>query len=146
MPLKKGKAAKSKKGFSKNVSTEIKAGKPKKQAVAIAYSLAGEKKSKKKAKSEDEEDEQTKMTVKAPKVKERMRSSGKVDGRTKTEKPVKGKGSYDRKDELKENTDIINFIECIISKNYAAADKYIKQAVESKLQTKIEQELSKPLF
>lgn len=46
MPLVKGKAAKSKKGFSKNVSTEVKAGKPQKQAVAIAYSLA--RKSKKK--------------------------------------------------------------------------------------------------
>jgi hypothetical protein len=36
MPLSKGK---SKKAFSKNVSTEVKAGKPVKQAVAIAYSV-----------------------------------------------------------------------------------------------------------
>jgi hypothetical protein len=35
MPLKPGK---SKKAFSDNVKTEIKAGKPQKQAVAIAYS------------------------------------------------------------------------------------------------------------
>jgi hypothetical protein len=35
MPLKSGK---SKKAFSENVKTEIKAGKPQKQAVAIAYS------------------------------------------------------------------------------------------------------------
>jgi hypothetical protein len=40
MPLNKGPAAKSKKGFSENVSTEMKAGKPQKQAVAIAYSEA----------------------------------------------------------------------------------------------------------
>lgn len=46
MPLIKGKAAKTKKGFSKNVAKEIKAGKPKKQAVAIAYATA--RKSKKK--------------------------------------------------------------------------------------------------
>jgi len=49
MPLVKGKAASSPKGFSKNIKTEIKAGKPQKQAVAIAYSEAdrGKKKGKK---------------------------------------------------------------------------------------------------
>jgi len=40
MPLIKGK---SKAAFSQNVKTEIAAGKPQKQAVAIAYSEAGEK-------------------------------------------------------------------------------------------------------
>lgn len=38
MPLMKGKAAKTKKGFSTNVKREMEAGKPQKQAVAIAYS------------------------------------------------------------------------------------------------------------
>ncbi|MEN9917394.1 MAG: hypothetical protein RLY40_1333 [Pseudomonadota bacterium] len=46
MPLVKGKAAKTSKGFSTNVKREIKAGKSQKQAVAIAYSMA-RKKSKK---------------------------------------------------------------------------------------------------
>ncbi len=44
MPLVKGKAAKSKKGFSTNVKREMEAGKSQKQSVAIAYSVAGEKK------------------------------------------------------------------------------------------------------
>ena len=48
MPNIKGKAAKTKKGFKRNIEVEMAAGKPQKQAVAIAYSLAGEKKKKKK--------------------------------------------------------------------------------------------------
>jgi hypothetical protein len=48
MPLVKGSKAKTRKGFSDNVKREMDAGKPQKQAVAIAYSEAGEKKKKKK--------------------------------------------------------------------------------------------------
>lgn len=50
MPLVKG-AKPGSKGFGKNISTEMKAGKPQKQAIAIAYSEArGKKKPKKKGK------------------------------------------------------------------------------------------------
>lgn len=41
MPLKKGK---SKETISKNIATEVRAGKPVKQAAAIAYSVAKRKK------------------------------------------------------------------------------------------------------
>jgi len=47
MPLVKGKKAKTKKGFSENIKREMEAGKPQKQAVAIAYSEAREGKKKK---------------------------------------------------------------------------------------------------
>ncbi|WP_284973194.1 hypothetical protein [Atlantibacter hermannii] len=47
MPLKKGR---SKKVVGKNIATEMKAGKPKDQAIAIAMSKAGKKKPKKGAK------------------------------------------------------------------------------------------------
>ena len=49
MPLVKGKKARTRKGFSENVRREMDAGKPQKQAVAIAYSEArGGKKRRKK--------------------------------------------------------------------------------------------------
>lgn len=47
MPLAKGK---SKKVISKNIATERKAGKPEKQAIAIAFSEAGKSKKKPKKK------------------------------------------------------------------------------------------------
>jgi hypothetical protein len=50
MPLVKGKAAKTKKGFSSNVKSEMDAGKKQSQAVAIAFSEAGEGKKKKRKK------------------------------------------------------------------------------------------------
>ena len=49
MPLKKG-AKPGSKGFKDNIKAEIAAGKPTKQAVAIAYSESGEKKKKPKSK------------------------------------------------------------------------------------------------
>lgn len=55
MPLVKGAKAKTKKGFSENIRREMHAGKPQKQAVAIAYSEAGEHKKKKHHKKESYE-------------------------------------------------------------------------------------------
>jgi len=51
MPLVKGKSPKA---FAKNIKTEMQAGKPKKQAVAIAYSEAGEAKKKERKEKREE--------------------------------------------------------------------------------------------
>jgi len=48
MPLVKGKKARTRKGFAENIEREMAAGKPQKQAVAIAYSEARSSKKKKK--------------------------------------------------------------------------------------------------
>lgn len=47
MPLLKGKKAKTKKGVSENIRREMNAGKPQRQAVAIALSQAGKGRKKK---------------------------------------------------------------------------------------------------
>lgn len=47
MPLVKGKKASTKEGFQENIRKEVNAGKPNKQAVAIAYSEARRGKKKK---------------------------------------------------------------------------------------------------
>ena len=51
MPLIKGKKACSKKNISKNIATEVKAGNPQKQAVAIGFSICREAKKKKEKKA-----------------------------------------------------------------------------------------------
>lgn len=48
MPLIKGNKAKTRKGFSENIKREITSGKPQKQAVAIAYSVARKERKRKK--------------------------------------------------------------------------------------------------
>lgn len=129
-----------------------------------------------------EEDEQSvykqmkknngKMTFSVPEAKPRRHFAP----GTKTEKPAKGKGSYDRKnafdeDEekkacwkgyekkgtkkkgdktvnncVKESVSISKFIEAIMTKNHAQAHKQLKSAVNGKIQKRIAQEIDKPLF
>lgn len=48
MPLMKGEKAKTKKGMSQNIKTEMEAGKPKNQAIAIAFNQAKKMRKKKK--------------------------------------------------------------------------------------------------
>ena len=99
-------------------------------------------------KEEDEESVSKQMkksgkaTIKGPKVKERK----KFAPPTKVEKSKKGKGSYDRKETFDESTNIQDFVEAIISKNYSKANQHLKQAVEAKLAEKIKAELNTPLF
>ena len=47
---------------------------------------------------------------------------------------------------VKENTLISNFIKCIAEEKYAEANKYLQQAIHSKLEAKIAQSMKPTLF
>jgi hypothetical protein len=115
---------------------------------------------------------QGKHVFDGPKVKQRKHFAP----ATKTERPKKGKGSYDRgeafdEDEekkdcwdgyekkgtkkkggktvnncVKESTNLSKFIEAIMTNNHAEAHKHLKQAVNDKIQNRIAQEIDNPLF
>lgn len=45
-----------------------------------------------------------------------------------------------------ESESLSKFVDCIFTKNYASAGKYLKSVVEDKIMKKIEKELNTPLF
>lgn len=82
-----------------------------------------------------------KLSKKAPKKREKTAPP------TQVQKSKKGKGSYSRKKkENIEESSILSFIDCILEKKYDDANKYLTSILNSKLQSRIEQELSTPLF
>ena len=115
---------------------------------------------------------QGKHVFDGPKVKQRKHFAP----ATKTERPKKGKGSYDRgeafdEDEekkdcwdgyekkgtkkkggktvnncVKESLDLSKFIEAIMTNDHAQAHKQLKDAVNFKIQQRIAQEIDNPLF
>lgn len=54
--------------------------------------------------------------------------------------------SKEAKGELTTKSKIANFISAISDKNYAHAHKYLKGAVEDKIETRIDNATEKPLF
>ena len=112
-----------------------------------------EKEIKKFLKTDKEEDEQSvakqikkngKAVFDGPKTKERKRFA------PPTKAHASKKGTYKRSPDKNilydENTDIDKFIECVLLKKHASANKYLNSAIESKIQAKIEEELKTPLF
>jgi hypothetical protein len=81
-----------------------------------------------KSKKEGEEDEQTACW----------------DGYKK--KGTKKKGSKTVNNCVKESTNLSKFIEAIMTSNHAQAHKQLKDAINSKIQERIAQEIEKPLF
>lgn len=47
---------------------------------------------------------------------------------------------------IKESASITSFIECILTKNYHNANKYLKDIINSKIEDKISKEIDTPLF
>lgn len=58
------------------------------------------------------------------------------------------KAAKDKKNKkvVKENVLIANFIKCVSEKNYAEANKYLKQVIENKLMERISQAIKPTLF
>jgi hypothetical protein len=106
-----------------------------------------------------------------PKVKDRKRFAP----ATKVEKPKKGKGSFERNKRIPEEAEekkdcwdgykkqgtkkkggrtvnncvkesVIKFVDATLDKNYAKASAYLKDAIQKKLQLRIQNEINKPLF
>lgn len=61
-------------------------------------------------------------------------------------KGTKKKGGKTVNNCVKESTDLSKFIEAIMTGNHAQAHKQLKQAVNSKIQKRIAQEIDNPLF
>jgi hypothetical protein len=51
-----------------------------------------------------------------------------------------------KKKQVNENFNISAFINCVLEKNYSEANKYLTDILTSKMQQRIESELSTPLF
>jgi len=134
------------------------------QAAAIAYSKAGKSKNPKKKKPEEDNESVAKKmkkgngkaTFKVEPAKTRKKSAPPTQVHAKK----KGKGSYNRKAKNKnsveqlnddkgvfsENQQISMFIKCILEKKYNDANKYLTGILNSKMQSRIEDELNTPLF
>ena len=161
MALKKGSSDET---IASNISKEMKSfgktgkigtSKPKskkkaqKQAVAIAYAKAGKGKKKK-----PEEDSESKAKGKIKRKDGSYSKRGlwdnirakKGSGKKPTKEMLKQERKIKKEDKINENAMITSFINCIFEKNYNAANKYLTDILNSKLQKRIENELTTPLF
>jgi hypothetical protein len=68
------------------------------------------------------------------------------DGNKKESMKKAAKDKKKKKKIVKESTLLANFIKCIAEEKYAEANKYLQQAIHSKLETKIAQSIKPTLF
>jgi hypothetical protein len=81
-----------------------------------------------------------------PWLAKKMSKGNLVKGKKKTKAKGNPFAKKNKKEDLKESTDITSFITAISHKNYAQANKYLRDIIESKIQQRISSSLNEPLF
>jgi hypothetical protein len=119
---------------------------PMKAAAKTAAKMKARKKPFAKSKSEEDNEEKQKGVDGKACWKGYKKAGTKKKGGKTVDNCVPTGKKPKKKKQMNENTLISSFINCVLEKKYSEADKYLTDILTSKMQQRIEGELSTPLF